>query len=64
MSLQSRSWYVFIKDHFLDISNSEIYLLLLGGLTCDRCEQGFWGLHKISEGNSGCIRMYFALIKL
>ena len=24
----------------------------------DRCEQNFWGLHKISEGNSGCIRKY------
>ena len=28
----------------------------VGGLRCDRCEAGFWGLHKISEGNSGCIR--------
>lgn len=28
----------------------------VGGLQCDRCEPGFWGLHKISEGNSGCIR--------
>lgn len=27
----------------------------VGGLQCDRCEAGFWGLHKISEGNSGCI---------
>ncbi|KAI1287382.1 Agrin [Halotydeus destructor] len=27
----------------------------VGGLQCDRCEPGFWGLHKISEGNSGCI---------
>lgn len=32
----------------------------VGGLQCDRCEPGFWGLHKISEGNSGCIRMYFS----
>ena len=27
----------------------------VGGLKCDRCEAGFWGLHKISEGNNGCI---------
>ncbi|XP_054168676.1 agrin-like isoform X2 [Oppia nitens] len=27
----------------------------VGGLRCDRCEAGFWGLHKIGEGNSGCI---------
>ncbi|XP_015786514.1 agrin-like [Tetranychus urticae] len=27
----------------------------VGGLQCDRCEAGFWGLHKISEGNAGCI---------
>ncbi|KAH9416857.1 hypothetical protein DERP_011972 [Dermatophagoides pteronyssinus] len=27
----------------------------VGGLRCDRCEAGYWGLHKISEGNSGCI---------
>ncbi|XP_054715534.1 agrin-like [Uloborus diversus] len=26
----------------------------VGGLRCDRCEPGFWGLHKISEGSSGC----------
>lgn len=28
----------------------------VGGLRCERCEPGYWGLHKISEGNSGCIR--------
>lgn len=28
----------------------------VGGLACDRCEPGYWGMHKISEGNSGCIR--------
>jgi len=28
----------------------------VGGIKCDRCEAGFWGLHKISEGNNGCIR--------
>ncbi|CAG2122427.1 unnamed protein product, partial [Medioppia subpectinata] len=27
----------------------------VGGLRCDRCEAGYWGLHKISEGNTGCI---------
>ncbi|XP_023225302.1 agrin-like isoform X1 [Centruroides sculpturatus] len=26
----------------------------VGGLRCDRCEPGYWGLHKIAEGNSGC----------
>ncbi|XP_035220628.1 agrin-like [Stegodyphus dumicola] len=26
----------------------------VGGLHCDRCESGYWGLHKISEGNHGC----------
>lgn len=31
----------------------------VGGLRCDRCEAGYWGLHKISEGNAGCIRMLF-----
>ncbi|XP_053203180.1 agrin-like [Panonychus citri] len=27
----------------------------VGGIQCDRCEPGYWGLHKISEGNAGCI---------
>ncbi|XP_067139294.1 agrin-like isoform X3 [Centruroides vittatus] len=27
----------------------------VGGLRCDRCEPGFWGLHKIAEGSTGCI---------
>ncbi|PVD37045.1 hypothetical protein C0Q70_04038 [Pomacea canaliculata] len=27
----------------------------VGGLRCDRCEIGFWGMQKIAEGNSGCI---------
>nr|CAD7261621.1 unnamed protein product [Timema shepardi] len=27
----------------------------VGGLKCDRCEPGFWGLPKISEGHQGCI---------
>lgn len=27
----------------------------VGGVQCDRCEAGFWGLHKISEGKSGCL---------
>ncbi|XP_033609084.1 agrin isoform X4 [Cryptotermes secundus] len=27
----------------------------VGGLKCDRCEPGFWGLPKISEGYQGCI---------
>ncbi|XP_053214035.1 agrin-like isoform X2 [Panonychus citri] len=26
----------------------------VGGLKCERCEPGYWGLHKISEGNAGC----------
>ena len=28
----------------------------VGGRQCDRCEPGFWGLPKIKDGNSGCIR--------
>ncbi|XP_076328006.1 agrin-like isoform X3 [Tachypleus tridentatus] len=28
----------------------------VGGLRCDRCEPGFWGIHKIADGNSGCTR--------
>lgn len=31
----------------------------VGGLKCDRCEPGYWGLPKISSGHHGCIRMYF-----
>ncbi|KAL8568100.1 hypothetical protein ACOMHN_000324 [Nucella lapillus] len=28
----------------------------VGGTRCDRCEIGFWGLHKIAEdGNAGCL---------
>ncbi|KAJ9579151.1 hypothetical protein L9F63_024743, partial [Diploptera punctata] len=27
----------------------------VGGMKCDRCEPGFWGLPKISEGYQGCI---------
>ncbi|KAJ9583858.1 hypothetical protein L9F63_021797, partial [Diploptera punctata] len=27
----------------------------VGGLKCDRCEPGYWGLPKISEGYEGCI---------
>ncbi|KAK6622158.1 hypothetical protein RUM44_001965 [Polyplax serrata] len=27
----------------------------VGGLKCDRCEPGFWGLPKISEGHKGCL---------
>ncbi|GFU04717.1 hypothetical protein NPIL_519981 [Nephila pilipes] len=27
----------------------------VGGLRCDRCEPGYWGLHKIASGNSGCV---------
>ncbi|XP_015782759.1 agrin isoform X2 [Tetranychus urticae] len=27
----------------------------VGGLKCERCEPGYWGLHKISDGNAGCI---------
>ena len=28
----------------------------VGGLKCDRCMPGYWGLPKISEGLQGCIR--------
>ena len=28
----------------------------VGGLKCDRCMPGYWGLPKISEGHPGCIR--------
>ncbi|KAK7579954.1 hypothetical protein V9T40_000583 [Parthenolecanium corni] len=27
----------------------------VGGLKCDRCEPGFWGLPKISSGHPGCL---------
>lgn len=27
----------------------------VGGIHCERCEPGYWGLHKISEGNAGCL---------
>ncbi|XP_076277738.1 agrin-like isoform X5 [Lasioglossum baleicum] len=27
----------------------------VGGVKCDSCMPGYWGLHKISEGNPGCI---------
>ncbi|XP_067005728.2 agrin-like [Anabrus simplex] len=27
----------------------------VGGPKCDRCEPGYWGLPKISEGHDGCI---------
>lgn len=28
----------------------------VGGLKCDRCKPGYWGLPKISSGHQGCIR--------
>lgn len=28
----------------------------VGGLKCDRCKTGYWGLPKISSGHRGCIR--------
>lgn len=28
----------------------------VGGLKCDRCEPGFWGLPRIGNGHKGCIR--------
>jgi len=28
----------------------------VGGVRCDRCESGYWGLPKIAHGNSGCTR--------
>lgn len=27
----------------------------ISGIKCNRCEPGFWGLHKI-RGNEGCLR--------
>lgn len=27
----------------------------VGGVHCERCDPGYWGLHKISEGNAGCL---------
>lgn len=27
----------------------------VGGVKCDRCMPGFWGLPKISEGHNGCL---------
>lgn len=30
----------------------------VGGLQCDRCEPGYWGLAKITTGHQGCIRKY------
>ena len=30
----------------------------VGGLRCDRCEPNYWGLPKIAEGNSGCLRTF------
>lgn len=35
----------------------------VGGLKCDRCESGFWGLYKISSGVNGCTRKYTLLIR-
>lgn len=31
----------------------------VGGLKCDRCEPGYWGLPRIGSGHTGCIRTYF-----
>jgi len=28
----------------------------VGGLHCDRCDPGYWGLQRISTGNTGCTR--------
>lgn len=36
---------------FIIFNVISIFFLGVGGLKCDRCEAGFWGLHKISEGN-------------
>lgn len=30
----------------------------VGGLKCDRCEPGYWGLPRIGSGHTGCIRKY------
>ena len=33
----------------------------VGGLRCDRCEIGYWGLHKIADfGNTGCIGRFWS----
>jgi hypothetical protein len=34
----------------------------VGSLRCDRCEPGFWGLPKISDGNAGCIRKFKCVV--
>lgn len=31
----------------------------VGGVKCDRCMPGYWGLPKISMGHQGCIRKNF-----
>lgn len=31
----------------------------VGGLKCDRCEPGYWGLPRIGSGHTGCIRKYY-----
>ena len=33
----------------------------VGGVRCDRCDSGYWGLPKIADGNSGCTRKPGAL---
>lgn len=38
--------------------------LQLGGLHCDRCKPGYWGLHMISEGINGCTRKFWVYFYL
>lgn len=34
----------------------------VGGLKCDRCEPGYWGLPRIGSGHTGCIRKCYLLM--
>jgi len=34
----------------------------VSGLQCDRCEVNYWGLPKIADGNSGCLRQYLLFL--
>ena len=36
----------------------------VGGVHCDRCEPGYWGLPLIAEGRSGCTRKSWQLLLL
>ena len=34
----------------------------VSGLQCDRCDVNYWGLPKIADGNSGCLRLYLLFL--